>query len=278
MLAADLIGDPVFPLLVQPKLDGFRCLARREADGWVLYSRRGNVLVLPHITAALNAQCGDLYAGLMLDGELYIHGRGFQQLTSAIRQRSPDVELHLFDCSWMSASKAFERLALIEALNLCGPLKRVNHHSVKFQHELDRIYSDTVGAGYEGIMLRDPVATYEPKRSWALQKLKPHYDSEFLVIGWRAARNAPHLVVLEVRNDLTTGTFDVCFPSILDEPSECMGRILTCRFSGRTDALLPRHAVALRFRDDHEIEAPETIAADPRPRALKADGFLRGFA
>lgn len=254
MLAADLVGDPAFPLLVQPKLDGFRCLARREVDGWVLYSRRGNVLALPHITDALDLNA---VVGLVLDGELYTHGLSFQRLTSMIRQRDTGVEFHVFD--YYIEGPYIERPAglrqtVLATFHFTGPVKRVNHHTVHFQHQLDQIYADTLAAGYEGVVLRDPAAAYEPKRSWALLKLKPHYDSEFLVIGWRTAKNAPHLVVLEVRNDLTTGTFDVCFPSLVDEPSECVGRMLTCRFSGRTDALLPRHAVAMRFRDEQDID------------------------
>ncbi len=258
MLAADLIGDPAFPLLVQPKLDGFRCLARREADGWVLYSRRGNVLPLPHITAALPLGDAATPVGTVLDGELYIHGRGFQSLTSSIRQQSPQVEFHVFDIA-SGDEPARIRLLTLNALRLHGPVKHVNHHTVHFQHELERIYTETLAAGFEGIMLRDPAATYEPKRSWALQKLKPHYDSEFMVLGWRSARNAPHLVVVEVRNDLTNATFDVCFPSIVGDPSEWLGRMLHCRFAGRTDALLPRHAVAIRFRDDRDIEPPQPV-------------------
>lgn len=255
MIAADHLGggDVEFPLLVQPKLDGFRCLARRERAGWMLYSRSGKVLDLPHITSVLSQ---DAWLGLTLDGELYIHGRSFQWLTSAIRQRTTDVEFHVFDgfVEGNDQIPAAERLAALGTFQFTGPVKRLAHHVITFQHQLDQLYTETLAAGYEGLILRDPTAAYEHKLTWAMQKLKPHYDSEFLVVGWRVAKNAPHLVVLNVRNDITAATFDVCFPGILHDPCEAIGQMLTCRFSGRTDGLLPRHAVAVRFRDDRAIE------------------------
>jgi ATP-dependent DNA ligase len=254
MLATDHgLHDTQFPVLVQPKLDGFRCMARREAAGWVLYSRRGKVLRLPHITDAMRWL--SVAVDTVLDGELYIHGRGFQHLTSAIRTASSEVEFHIFDIvSDKPAAERQDTLVDLELGGLRSPIQRVGCHVVALQQHLDRIYADTLAAGYEGIVLRDPGAGYEAKRSWALQKLKPWCDAEFLVIGWRPATNAPHLLVLTCRNDLGSASFDVTLPSIEHQTDECVGRVLTVRFCGRTDALIPRHATAVRFRDDHAIE------------------------
>lgn len=253
MLACDAdLHPPEFPVLVQPKLDGFRCMARREEGGWVLYSRKGKVLPLPHIAAALSQHA---VIGLVLDGELYIHGRGFQHLTSAIRRASTEVEFHVFDL--ISDQPASRRQDIIASLGIGGPtspIKRVNCHVVALQQQLDRIYADTLAAGYEGLILRDPKAAYEHKRSWYLQKLKPWCDAEFLVINWRHATNAPHLIVLTCRNDMGSGSFDVTLPSIEHDPEDCLGRLLTVKFCGRTDSLLPRFATAVRFRDDQAIE------------------------
>ncbi len=250
MLAGEFSEDgTTFPVLVQPKLDGFRCLARLEESGWVLYSRTGKVLPLPLISEALKAT-STTALGLTLDGELYIHGRGFQHLTSSVRQAARDVEFHVFDI--VSPEATTTRLEAVAGLKVTGPIKRVAFRVATQMRDLERLYAEACAAGYEGVMVRDPKAAYEHRRSWSLLKLKPSFDAEFMVVGYLSRDSL--LPVLTVRNDLTRATFNVVFPGLIHEPEECVGKVLTLRFAGRTDSLLPRHAVAVRFRPDHDVE------------------------
>jgi len=77
-----------FPVLVQPKLDGMRCVVRMMPDGRLQYRSRGNV-VLPHLNAQFDAEVAPIFANIPynveLDGELYIHGTSFQAITSIIK-------------------------------------------------------------------------------------------------------------------------------------------------------------------------------------------------
>ena len=76
----DLRGWPG-KVIVQPKLDGFRCLATRNDDGDVIcYTRGGKLLpALEHVCAALDPT---LPHGVILDGEIYEHGKPLQAVAS----------------------------------------------------------------------------------------------------------------------------------------------------------------------------------------------------
>jgi ATP-dependent DNA ligase len=70
MLAQEWNHEPLtFPLYVQPKLDGIRCLVY-EKDGQTVFQSRNHTFFqdFPHIRAI---------PGLILDGELYRHGLDF---------------------------------------------------------------------------------------------------------------------------------------------------------------------------------------------------------
>ncbi len=248
---ADYDADVVkFPVLVQPKLDGFRCVARYEDGQWVLRSKTGHALRLPHLSAAL----ADQPIGGPLDGELYLHGASFQQIQSMVPRADRALQFHVFDVITRAPTAA--RLACLPLL--CGPLiKPVLHQTALSHGDVDRLLAATLAAGYEGLILRDPTASYEPgKCTWGLTRLKPSADAEFVVAGHRAAtgRNA-HLRVLTCDNDLNDDTFDVLCQEVLLDPDAVIGQTLTVRFNGRTSGGLPRHASFLRFRPVYDLGA-----------------------
>lgn len=87
-----------FPALVQPKLDGIRCLALKD-DGVVkLYSRAGKPIeTVPHINTALAVVMDDNESW---DGELYCPGITFQDITSFVKRQqegSLQVQYHVYD-------------------------------------------------------------------------------------------------------------------------------------------------------------------------------------
>jgi ATP-dependent DNA ligase len=84
-----------FPVDVQPKLDGLRCLV--SADDLVLRSRGGKIYSMPHIAEQL---ARILPTGVIADGELYIHGVPLQEIVSLVTRQqimTSTVEFHIFD-------------------------------------------------------------------------------------------------------------------------------------------------------------------------------------
>lgn len=49
---------------------------------------------------------------------------------------------------------------------------------------LDALMKEVVSGGGEGLILRNPSSVWEPKRTTAMVKVKPYFDSEAVVYGW----------------------------------------------------------------------------------------------
>lgn len=211
-----------FPCVVQPKLDGIRCLAYVTEEGIVLRSRDDKPIVMPHIAeelAGLRVLEQALAPGTVLDGELYLHGLPFQELSGHVRreladERKQQIEYHIYDLvnapdgevHFKSYDRRYTWLA-----NLLGwrprehgKLRLVPWESAATPEEVQALERGYVAQGYEGAMVRtkgiakatkknpDPQPTddfYEAqwhggaRRSWFLQKVKTFEDEEGTITG-----------------------------------------------------------------------------------------------
>jgi DNA ligase-1 len=171
-----------FPCLVQPKLNGLRCLAFVK-DGKVKLVSRKNVewKSLSHLVEELSNFPDGIY-----DGELYIHGPLFNKIIGAVKRDeandlSAQIELHIYDIveentdyvnRWARIPSGMKFIQQVETVYL------TNANSV------DTLHDQYVSQGYEGIMLRNRVGGYKVNgRSKDLQKYKKFDDDEFPIIG-----------------------------------------------------------------------------------------------
>ena len=108
MLAHDYTKRPQSSGISQPKLDGIRCIARKDG----LYTRAGKAITTcDHIHFELQAFFVE-YPDAILDGELYNHELkdDFNKITSLVRKVKPTpeeaaecqklVEYHVYDCPY----------------------------------------------------------------------------------------------------------------------------------------------------------------------------------
>lgn len=180
------------PFYVQPKLDGFRCLARIGALGCTLWSSQGNLIgSVPHIQDQIDRL--ELPQHVVLDGELYVHGQSWEWLASRIKRQDihPEsglVEYHIFDC--ISQANQFARLAFLQdcvqkIINkyILPNIKVVGMNSCYSIEEIAPILRHALALGYEGIILRNNDCGYEEKRSTNLMKYKPSKQDEYLIVG-----------------------------------------------------------------------------------------------
>ena len=80
-----------YPLFSQPKLDGIRCVVRKEDGKLVGRTRNGKEIeCIPHILQSLNGYFL-AHPNAILDGELYNHDLrdNFNKITSLVRKQKP---------------------------------------------------------------------------------------------------------------------------------------------------------------------------------------------
>lgn len=178
----------------QPKLDGIRCIARKNG----LWSRAGKEIVAaPHVMDALKVFF-DKYPDAILDGELYNHQLrdNFNKITSLVRKTKPTkedlaeskelVQYHVYDVVRMPDMKPVKfsnRHNFLVDLGYSGVIQVVETIFAAVQEQIDRNYGDWLQDGYEGQMIRLDQEYEEDKRSKTLIKRKEFLTDEFKVVS-----------------------------------------------------------------------------------------------
>lgn len=246
----------------QKKLDGHRAMFK---DG-VLYSRQGKVIDLPHVVEAINAGGLDR---LHLDGELYLHGKTLQEISSLVKRRqegTQDLVYHIYD---VVDDRPWQRRinGVVEAFYALGEpvqgLELLRCRKVSTFEDLQAYHEENLDAGYEGTMLRWGTAGYQDgKRSKHLLKMKNFVDAEFTIVGVeRGVPNATASGVFEVPVwvcDAGNGKTFTCTAqgnmhekhALWKARERHIGRQLTVKYHYLSADNIPQLPVALRFRDD----------------------------
>ncbi len=189
------------------KLDGVRLLTivDLEADTVTQHTRNGKVNTnFPHICEAFEAIKSELTESMVFDGE--ITAKSFQELMTQVNTKDKaksDTKLALFDAiplkdfkTGKCATSQKDRHSI-----LCGmipmilklasdgrvyviPKLHVNLDTKEGQAAFAEFNREALEAGYEGIMLKNPKAPYETKRSNAWLKAKPFIEVSLAIVGW----------------------------------------------------------------------------------------------
>jgi len=190
--------------LLEPKLDGVRCITivNYESRTVVQYTRNGKVLEnFSHITDGLLANIDDIGRSYVLDGEVV--SSSFQTLMKQVHRKddvkATDARLMLFDIIPLSEfQKGRSVLGQRRRSNLLKTFKPVFEKAgsidVIEQTEVDldgyvgelqfkQFNKEAIEAGFEGIMIKDPDAVYECKRSTSWLKQKPFIEVSLTVTG-----------------------------------------------------------------------------------------------
>jgi len=261
-----------FPAVIQPKYDGFRCLAKKEDGVVYLWSRKGKMLDVPteiKVELALILREGEC-----ADGELYRHGWGFQRIASAIKKRgadTPGLHYYIYDNPVMNLSfkerfmDRWENLKA-ESASVDNPISVTNTERIKIvptmtvsnKEGLTLMESACIEAGFEGLMVRNIKGLYQFKnRSYDLQKVKQFEDAEYQIIGGKEGQGRESGMVIFKCKTEDGIEFDVRPKGTMEERSAMwknlshyIGKPLTVKFQGLTDDGRPRFPVGLHIRPD----------------------------
>ena len=184
--------------LLEPKLDGVRAVTvvDYESRTATMYTRNGKVLDnFSHITDYLEKHMDEIGRSYVLDGEVV--SNSFQDLMKQVHRKSDvqaqDARLCLFDVVPLVEFKAgksvmgqrrrskFLKENFSKLFGDSGCIEIIPQIEVNLDEFLGDIeYKDynkkMVAEGFEGIMIKDPEAKYECKRSVSWLKQKPFIE------------------------------------------------------------------------------------------------------
>ena len=184
----DYKDDLKYPVYSQPKLDGIRCVVKRDG----MWSRNGKPIVsAPHVLTALKPFF-DRFPNAILDGELYADkfANDFNTICSLVKKTKPTAEdltesaknIQYWVYDWIVQKTFSDRNSDITAYVVNNNVvRRVPTHLVDTITHLNELYEKYINEGYEGQMVRTD-GPYENKRSKHLLKRKEFQDSEFKIL------------------------------------------------------------------------------------------------
>jgi len=177
------------------KLDGVRCIVRKEGDTIKAFSRAGNEFTtLQKVLDDVSMMPGDF----VLDGEICLMDENgnedFQGIMKQIKKKNHTIDNPKFVIFDYLSLKEFDnktsQMILSERLNeLKGEIPHDGYYDyltllpqqlVNSEEELLEMTAEAETNGYEGVMLRKNVG-YEGKRSQNLLKVKKFFDAEYVV-------------------------------------------------------------------------------------------------
>ena len=244
------------------KLDGVRAYW----DGKQFLSRQGNVFHAPDWFVAKLPE-------IILDGELWIGRKQFQQTVSVVRRKDmsdawKDVRYLVFDAP--AHQGTFEDRLDFLATTLPKrkghkPVASVLEHSrCKGLEHVQRELARVEGLGGEGLMLRQPGSLYEAGRSITLLKIKTFHDAEAVVRGHQPGKGKFKGTLGALVVELPDGTgFSVGtgFSDAERADPPPIGSWITFRYQELSDSGVPRFPSFVRIA---ERSPPKTRVSSSR--------------
>lgn len=264
-----------FPAYIQPKFDGVRCIARviGEEGGTPivqLLTRAGKQWDIPHIALEL-AKIMPL--DMVLDGEIYLHGKTFQEISKLVKKQRPesrDLEYHVYDVPVYDGDDSlpfWKRLLALIGVDKAITDAEIKHivmcptSSVLNEQDVYEIQSELLELGFEGAIVRSKEGIYKfGYRSSDLLKVKTFIDDEFEVVGFHAGKGKFETCVIWECVTKEGESFN-CVPQgtaqhrqeLLANGHKYVGQLLKVKFFEWTDDQIPRFPVGIGFRLPEDI-------------------------
>lgn len=272
MLAKAVNWDKVkYPCLVQPKLDGVRCLmvVERDEDETAhkisFLSRSGKpYTTLKHIETAVRLHThstGCIGLPFILDGEIYSDEISFQEIIAAVKKQRPDslkLKFRAYDLI-DDAGQTVRYLKAEELVKNIGSdtVVMVETKTASMQSQIKEWHDEWVSQGYEGAMIRHTDGMYgQGQRSSDLLKVKEFDETEFAFKNFEfGQRGVEDLIAVcwtadgeqEFRAKMIGTKAEK--EDLYDENDLSEGRSMTIKHFGWTDDGLPRFPIGKAFRE-----------------------------
>lgn len=262
-----------FPVLVDPKIDGMRCLVVVKDGTASAYTRQGNALPQVQFICdqILEAKPANLPTNMVFDGELFAGDWG---KTLKLTKTHDDIDrsellYNVFDYlpledwesgKWMgnqelrtgTLKEVFDVL-MTETANIVPVVGKI----INSLEELREYYDECLQNGYEGVMIKDLNGTYECKRSKSWMKFKPEETIDYPIHALfegkgRLTGTLGGLTLRKPNGDLLgvgSGFTDATRADLWGRGEELIGKMCEVKYQpGREGAA--EFAVFSKIRDD----------------------------
>jgi ATP-dependent DNA ligase len=203
-LVKDWAGNmPATGAICEPKLDGIRAL---WIDGELVTREGAAIHGAEHIVEVLHAIEHEAAVPMFLEGEWIVHG-SFTETLRHFRSaggRGDAGCLHIFEGMTMRAwrgedpSEALQaRRAKLDALVKpfeCDAVRLVPWAYLTSSVEIERAAADFIAQGGEGVVVKDPLATYRRKLDGSWRRIKKRLTLDLEVVGYEPDARRPFLL------------------------------------------------------------------------------------
>lgn len=278
-------------LFTQPKLDGIRCNIFIENGEVILQSRQGKVFK-GHAMDDLKAEVQEMYNNniindkVLLDGELYVHGLGFNDVQSLVTNvkgaydANKQCKFNVYDMyddenpempfkdrrhkikTYLGKTRSKED-SMISVVKY-DILDNSNLNDSDIRDVLYKMHDKYVEEGYEGLIIRTADGVYGvDKRPNDLLKLKAFKDEEYTIVaineGIGKNVGIPTLTLALKESDIVNPK-NTTFNAVLNGKEEYrkmiwenrdnyIGQPCTVKFFEKSDDNVPRFPVVVGIRD-----------------------------
>lgn len=250
------------------KLDGIRAGVLLQNSKFVSFSRTGKSLDVAFTDIFrefdLVKISNILGEDKMIDGELYVHGKRLQEISSMVSPKTYDPDKHgklefwIFDYA-DETSTAEERAKKLNAIVpfLKGTKIKINIQTRVYGYEAMKVLHDKwLTEGFEGLIARKEGEVYGyGKRDDRMIKLKEFQDAEFEIVSYKLGlRGAEDMVFVCKTEDgkefeaKPIGDRQVKMTYVADMPN-LIGKMLTVKFFNYTEDEIPCLPVGVCIRD-----------------------------
>ena len=233
-------------LWMSEKLDGVRAVW----DGQEFRSRGNKLFYVPE---ELKAGMPDIH----LDGEFTL-GRGrFQETVGVVRRKRATAEdwscvRYMVFENPVNGDGFEDRHDKLKGFQFPGWVCLVDHLLCESREHLEDYLEEIVSNGGEGVMLSIPGSLYEDKRSDNLMKVKPIFNDEATVTGYKPGGGTYEGMTGALLCSNATGIEFAVGTGLTDDEREnppAIGSVITYAYAGLTNAGKPRHPAYVAVRD-----------------------------
>ena len=255
---------------IQEKLDGNRCIAYFDYDEqqWKFQSRSGKPLKVNFDMSWVDnllEDFGNEYP--TFDGEIMTLGhagsRDFNRTSGAINGKytnKSDLHYYIYDIvadklKYKHRKEILDAYAKLGTGVQCSILPVLDfvpvYPNTDYNWKLDEWLDKITDKGGEGIMLRDPEAYYQHKRTDALLKYKKLQTMDLRIVGWNEGKGKYEGAIGSFICENDEGTIRVNVAGISDmirwsDPEAWIGKIIEVAYFDYSVSKLNNH-ISLRF-------------------------------